>query len=101
MPPKTLKITLLNHTFHLPVAPEDEARLIEAAELVEMRLGESKSRSNELKALSVALNLAYDYLLLLEKSQQASQQADTTLEEAMQALSSIAATQPAQNTQKQ
>lgn len=86
MPPKTLKITLLNHTFRLPVTPEDEARLIEAAELIEARLSESKSRSNELKALSVALNLAYDYLLLLEKSQKTAKQVDKAVEEAMRQL---------------
>ncbi len=81
-----LKIELLGHPFSIPVEPEDEARLIEAVTLVEKRLGEAKSRSNEVKALSVAINLAYDYLLLLEKSRHTARQVDRALEDAMQQL---------------
>lgn len=82
----TLKITLLNNTFHVPVEPEDEARLIEAATLVDRQLSEARSRSNELKALSVALNVAYDYLLLLEKCQDNARRMDQAMETAMQQL---------------
>ncbi|HID00140.1 MAG TPA: cell division protein ZapA [Piscirickettsiaceae bacterium] len=82
----TLKITLLNHTFDIPVEPDDEERLIEAATLVDKHLSEARSRSNELKALSVALNLAYDYLLLLEKCTDNAKRVDKAMEEAMQQL---------------
>ncbi len=83
---RNLKITLLNNTFEIPVEPEDEARLIEAATLVDKHLSEARSRSNELKALSVALNLAYDYLLLLEKCKDNAQRMDQAMEQAMQQL---------------
>ncbi len=82
----TLRITLLDNTFHIPVEPEDEDRLIEAATLVDKHLNEARNRSNELKALSVALNLAYDYLLLLEKCQNNARRMDRAMETAMQQL---------------
>lgn len=87
MSQKTLDITLNNHTFRVPVAPEDEERLIEAATLVDRKLQEAPGRTGELRALTVALNLAYDLLLVKERSRATTRQVDKTLEQVMQQLS--------------
>ncbi|MDG6773231.1 cell division protein ZapA [Thiomicrorhabdus sp. ZW0627] len=65
-----LTITLMNHTFEIPCEPEDKERLIEAATLIEDRLEQVPSLKGESKVLMVALNLAYEHLMMKDETVQ-------------------------------
>lgn len=65
-----LTLTLMNHTFEIPCDPHEKERLIEAATLIEGRLEQVPSLKGESKVLMVALNLAYEYLLMKDETVQ-------------------------------
>lgn len=80
-----LNITLMNHNFEIPCEPEERARLIEAATLIEDRLEQATGLKGESKALMVALNLAYDHLQMKEETVQYTlhleEQVDTVMQD--------------------
>jgi cell division protein ZapA len=76
-----LTLTLMNHTFHVPCAEEDKARLVEAATLLEDKLDQVENLKGESKVLMVALNLCYDYLSLKADATQYCLQLDSQVED--------------------
>jgi len=81
-----LNITLMNHTFEIPCEPEERARLIEAATLIEDRLEQVPGLKGESKALMVALNLAYDHLQMKEETVQYTLHLENQIDSVMQDL---------------
>lgn len=65
-----LNLTLMKHDFEIPCEPEEKARLIEAATLIEDRLEQATGLKGESKVLMVALNLAYEHLQMKEETVQ-------------------------------
>lgn len=65
-----LSLSLMNHTFEVPCAPEDREMLIEAATLLEDQLEQVSNLKGESKVLMVALNLCYDYLQMKQDTTQ-------------------------------
>lgn len=64
-----VNLNLLNHSFDLECPQDEEASLIAASELLKGKLNEMPATMpNERKAILVALNLCYDYLLLKDES---------------------------------
>jgi cell division protein ZapA len=60
----------MNHTFEIPCEPSDKERLIEAATLIEDRLEQVPGLQGESKVLMVALNLAYEHLMMKNQTVQ-------------------------------
>ncbi|MBN2864766.1 MAG: cell division protein ZapA [Thiotrichales bacterium] len=81
-----LNITLMNHTFEIPCEPEERARLIEAATLIEDRLEQATGLKGESKALMVALNLAYDHLQMKDETMQYTLHLEDQVDSVMQDL---------------
>ena len=81
-----LNITLMNHNFEIPCEPEERARLIEAATLIEDRLEQAIGLKGESKALMVALNLAYDHLQMKEETVQYTLHLEEQVDTVMQGL---------------
>lgn len=83
-----LTLTLMNHTFEVPCAPEDREQLIEAATLLEDKLDQVTNLQGESKVLMVALNLCYDYLQMKQDTTQYCLRLDQQLESIQQQASS-------------
>ena len=76
----------MNHNFEIPCEPEERARLIEAATLIEDRLEQAIGLKGESKALMVALNLAYDHLQMKEETVQYTLHLEEQVDTVMQGL---------------
>ncbi len=74
-----LTLTLMNHNFEIPCEESDQARLIEAATLLEDKLDQLPELKGEGKVLMMALNLCYDYLQLKEDTLQYTDQVEKQL----------------------
>lgn len=83
---KTLTLKILDKQFTLTIDPEDEKALIEAAAIVSDRLKACAGTSSEMRALTVAFNLAYEYIRLRDRSEQLSQELHSHLQPLMQQL---------------
>lgn len=83
---KTLTLNILDKQFTLTIDPEDEKALIEAAAIVSDRLKACTGNSAEMRALTVAFNLAYEYVCLRDRSEQLSQELHAHLMPLMQQL---------------
>ncbi|MEA3406216.1 MAG: cell division protein ZapA [Pseudomonadota bacterium] len=81
-----LNLTLMKHDFEIPCEPEEKARLIEAATLIEDRLEQAKGLKGESKILMVALNLAYEHLQMKEETVQYTLHLEDQVDSAMQDL---------------
>lgn len=79
----SLKLNLMKHDFNVPCAEEDKAQLIEAATLIEDKLDQVTGLKGEKKVLSVALNLAYDYLQMQKETTQYTLRLEDQIEEVM------------------
>ncbi|PLA75470.1 cell division protein ZapA [Hydrogenovibrio sp. SC-1] len=79
-----LTLSLMNHTFEVPCAPEDRELLIEAATLLEDKLDQVSNLQGESKVLMVALNLCYDYLQMKQDTTQYCLRLDQQLESIQQ-----------------
>ena len=82
-----LNLNLMNHTFEIPCEPEEKARLIKAATLLEERLEQAAGLKGESKVLMVALNLAYDHLQMRDETLQYTVHLENQIESIMQGMS--------------
>ncbi|WFE68763.1 cell division protein ZapA [Thiomicrospira sp. R3] len=59
---QTQTIRLMNHRFDVPCQPEDQAKLEQAATMLDQKLDQVPHLKGETKILMVALNICYDYI---------------------------------------
>lgn len=82
-----VSLSLMNHAFELECTPEDETPLEEAAKLLDEKFNEMPaSMPNERKAILVALNIAYDYLVLKDESLKNSEHVEEKLNQLLEIL---------------
>ncbi|WP_165395060.1 cell division protein ZapA [Thiomicrorhabdus indica] len=82
-----VSLNIMNHAFDLECPQDEEASLISAAKLLESKLNEMPaSMPNERKALLVALNICYDYLVLKDESLANSESIEKKLQQLLKLL---------------
>lgn len=84
-----VSLTIMNHTFELQCASEEQASLVAAAQTLQAKLNEMPaSMPNERKVLLVALNICYDYLTLKDESLKNSEGIEQKINQLLQLLQS-------------